>query len=146
MPWTASGHFWHTGTCMTSGTDVAHGEAHQGTTTLHHCMNILDSIPLYLSVKTQPGWLDPVNLMLNFGDVVITLLNKWGENPYRLDEVTKINEALHSLRCCIFIRWWQGSNPDKFILINIHWSWSNAVSPLFSVNNPTMSAYTLYSV
>jgi len=36
---------------MTSGTDVAHGEAHQGTTTLHQCMNILDSLLLYLSVK-----------------------------------------------------------------------------------------------
>lgn len=41
---------------MTSGTDVAHGEAHQGTTTLHQCMNILDSLLLYLSAKTRLGW------------------------------------------------------------------------------------------
>lgn len=38
---------------MTSGTDVAHGEAHQGTTTLHQSMNILDSLLLYLSAKTH---------------------------------------------------------------------------------------------
>lgn len=56
MPRTTSGHFWHTGTHMTSGTDVAHGEAHQGTTTLHQAMNILDSLLLYLSVKTELGW------------------------------------------------------------------------------------------
>lgn len=41
---------------MTSGTDVAHGEAHQGTTTLHQRMNILDSLLLYLSAKTRLGW------------------------------------------------------------------------------------------
>lgn len=41
---------------MTSGTDVAHGEAHQGTTTLHQSMNILDSLLLYLSVKTHSCW------------------------------------------------------------------------------------------
>lgn len=62
---------------MTSGTDVAHGEAHQGTTTLHQCMNILDSLLLYLSAKTWARLAkDPVNLILNFRDAVITLLKK----------------------------------------------------------------------
>lgn len=77
MPRTPSGHFWHTKMCMTSGTDVAHGEAHQGTTTLHHCINISDSLLLYLSRKTQlvydgHGPYAGISLISNFRDVVIS--------------------------------------------------------------------------
>lgn len=53
---------------MTSGTDVAHGEAHQGTTTLHQGMNILDSFTAALVSKdTVRLARDPARLMLNFG-------------------------------------------------------------------------------
>lgn len=40
-------------------------------------------------ISEDTAWLakDPVNLILNFGDVVITLSNKEGENTYRFDEV-----------------------------------------------------------
>lgn len=72
---------------VTSGTDVAHGEAHRGTTTLHHGMNILDSSLLYSSAKTRARLAEePLNLILNFVDVLINLLKEgrwWGAERER---------------------------------------------------------------
>lgn len=91
---------------MTSGTDVAHGEAHQGTTTLHPCMNILDSSLLYLSTETRPGWPSTQSILtINFEDILITLLKTQVKMRHWVDEVLPCNrEGGEAAFVCIKIK------------------------------------------
>lgn len=72
---------------MISGTDVAHGEAHQGTTTLHQCMNILHSLLLYLSAKTQLGWPRTQSTDLKFRGCCNHFIEEVGEYAHWVDEM-----------------------------------------------------------